>query len=331
MKRILNSSFTQFAWVALLLAIASSCNKKDINLPEVATTPFSDITTSSAMGGGDVIDDGDGDITARGVCWSTSPSPTVSDGNTQSGAGMGTFFINITDLLSNTLYYVRAYATNSEGTGYGEELLLKTMWGTITDYDGNVYQTVQIGLQLWMAENLKVTHYRNGEVIPLVTGNEQWTELTSGAYSWYDNDYQTYGQYYGALYNWYALVDPSEICPDGWHSPSLDEWQALFNQLGGAAIAGGKLKSVRTGLNQQPYWMLPNRSATNESGFSAFPGGFRSYFGGSYSGLGPSAYWWSTTPSGENIEGTDLETNSGTAGFTLHGKNSGVSIRCIRD
>jgi len=143
--------------------------------------------------------------------------------------------------------------------------------GSVTDIDGNVYQTVKIGNQWWMMENLKVTSYRNGEAIPNVTDTTEWYNLTTGAYCYYDNDaYNT--TIYGRLYNWYSINDSRSIAPTGWHVPTDEEWTTVINYLGGESVAGGKLKE-----NGTTHWTSPNNGATNESGFSALPGGYRHF------------------------------------------------------
>ena len=172
--------------------------------------------------------------------------------------------------------------------------------GTVTDIDGNVYQTVRIGDQWWMAENLKVTRYRNGEAIPNVTDKTQWTNLSTGAYCAYNNDNGNITTY-GLLYNWYAVDDSRNIAPVGWHVPTDEEWKELEMYLGMSQSdadntelrgtdEGGKLKE--TGIT---HWNSPNTGATNESGFSAIPGGYRYIDGGYYSSLGYYAYFWSAT------------------------------------
>ena len=130
--------------------------------------------------------------------------------------------------------------------------------GTMTDIDGNTYKTIQIGRQVWMAENLKTTRYRNGEPIPNVTADIQWTALSTGAYCWFNNDAAINRAIHGAIYNWYTIVDSRNIAPTGWHVPTDDEWTVLITFLGGESVAGGKMKAP--GLI---YWNSPNTGANN--------------------------------------------------------------------
>jgi uncharacterized protein (TIGR02145 family) len=158
----------------------------------------------------------------------------------------------------------------------------------MTDQDGNIYRTVKIGNQWWMAENLKVTHYRNGDAIPNVTDATAWSNLSSGAYGDYDNN-TTNVSAYGRLYNWYAVSDSRNIAPIGWHVPRDEEWQTLADYLGGYSVAGGKMKESGTS-----HWSSPNTDATNESGFSGLPGGCR-YSSGTFGSLGYYAFFWSAS------------------------------------
>lgn len=211
---------------------------------------------------------------------------------------------------------------------------LSSETGEVVDIDGNKYNTVKIGEQWWMAENLRVTKYRNGEVIPVVSDSSEWTNLKSGAYSWYQNDYETKGKYYGALYNWYAVESESELCPDGWHVPNDNEWSELFDYLGGELYAGGKLKSTNTEPAIAPRWDSPNDGANNESGFSAFPGGNRNP-NGEFNYIGKYGFWWSSTEWVDNeylaiclsndhfgVLPTDVYVNF---------KSTGYNVRCIKD
>ncbi|HPG38813.1 MAG TPA: chitobiase/beta-hexosaminidase C-terminal domain-containing protein [bacterium] len=199
--------------------------------------------------------------------------------------------------------------------------------GTVIDIDGNTYQTVKIGDQWWMAENLRVTHYRNGDPIPNITDNTEWKYFSTGAYCYYDNN-NINAAVYGALYNWHVVNDNRNLAPAGWHVPSDAEWQALINYLGGDAVAGGKMKEVGT-----THWLSPNKGATNESGFTARPGGWRGASRPSgFCWIGGNASFWSTT-----------EDSNGLAWFRVLGYDffnvyrysysiyDGYSIRLVRD
>jgi len=160
------------------------------------------------------------------------------------GNGAGTFSGRVKGLKGQTMYYIRAYATNNKGTGYGSTFGVTTIDTMITDIDNNHYRIVQIGIQVWMAENLRVTHYRNNQSIPNITDNSAWNGLTSGAYCWYNNDPTGYKSLFGALYNWYAVSDSRDLSPAGWHIPSDAEWTTLTTYLGGESVSGGKMKST---------------------------------------------------------------------------------------
>jgi uncharacterized protein (TIGR02145 family) len=207
-------------------------------------------------------------------------------------------------------------------------LSLQTKAQTLTDVDGNVYETVKIGNQVWMAENLKVTHYSNGKPIPLVTDNGLWYALTTPACCYYNNDKNNIA-IYGYLYNWYAVSDNNNICPKGWHIPSDEEWMELATYLGGAREAGGRMKEVGT-----KHWAEPNDGATNESGFTALPGGLRGNGGAFYSmdidgGMG--AWWSSTEEDNKEYAWCILSIRAMIIKDKVHSKADGLSIRCIKD
>jgi len=200
---------------------------------------------------------------------------------------------------------------------------------TVKDIDGNIYHTVVIGTQTWMVENLKTTHYNDGTAIPLVTGNADWSDLITPAYCWYNNDATTYKDKYGALYNWFA-VETGKLAPIGWHVPTDAEWTTLTTYLGGEEEAGGKLKEAGT-LN----WHTPNTGATNSTGFSALPGGWRSWEEvGEFSPLGGTiCLWWSSTEANllnawlKGLLYDDCKLNR--AGDFY--KMDGCSVRCVKD
>lgn len=199
-------------------------------------------------------------------------------------------------------------------------------YGTMTDQDGNVYKTVTIGTQTWMAENLRTTKYNDGTAIPLVTGNDAWTALSTGAYCNYNNttSIDTIATY-GRLYNWYA-VNTSKLAPKGWHVPTDAEWTTLTDYLGGGGVAGRKLKETVT-----THWNSPNTEATNETGFTALPGGGRLNYG-TFFDVGNNGFWWSATEYlASSAYGRDMKYDDSMVGRDLGGKEVGFSVRCVRD
>jgi uncharacterized protein (TIGR02145 family) len=197
---------------------------------------------------------------------------------------------------------------------------------TCTDSDGNNYSTVTIGNQIWMVENLKTTRYNDGTSIPFVTDDEVWMYLTTPAYCWYNNDAETYKDTYGALYNWFT-VNTGKLAPSGWSVPTNEDWTLLAGSLGGEDGSGSKMKE--TGVL---HWDYPNFFASNESGFTALPGGGR-FSDGSFSDLSDHAYWWSET---ENLQYyvwiRFLSSNSEDIISSGYGyKEYGFSVRCVKD
>ncbi len=199
-------------------------------------------------------------------------------------------------------------------------------YGSMTDQDGNTYKTTIIGNQEWMAENLKASHYRNGDLIPVVIYNLTWSGLSTGATCWYNNDSATYNCPYGKLYNWYTVADPRKVCPTGWHVPTDAEWTTLIDYLGGEPVAGGKMKSTGT-----QYWLSPNTDAVNSYGFSSLPGGLRKD-GGPFRFNGDYGFWWSSTNDFGNLAWLRcLYYDYGFVTRFSDYKEMGLSIRCLRD
>jgi uncharacterized protein (TIGR02145 family) len=211
-------------------------------------------------------------------------------------------------------------------------------YGSMTDQEGNVYKTIVIGTQEWMAENLNTSIYRNGDAIASGLMYNDWANASIGAWTYYNyNDANLNACPYGKLYNWYACMDERQLCPLGWHVPSDAEWIALTTYLGGDAIAGGEMKTTGNNVNGTGLWSRPNIGATNGSGFSGVPGGFIN-FGGLYESINDYGIWWSSTEhdnggaSGTGHAGTfylyfDSSNSMNTADF----QNCGCSVRCLRD
>ncbi len=322
-----------------------------LTIPTVSTSAVTDITPFYANSGGTVIDDGGYfNETIRGVCWSTSQNPTISNSHTANGSGTGIFTSQLTGLNPGTTYYVRAYATNSAGTSYGEQQIFTTYTlipcpgaATVTDIDNNTYNTVQIGNQCWMKENLRTTRYSNGTSIALGSSTS-----TTTAYRYYPNDDQSNVSTYGYLYNWKAVMGNSSsssanpsgvqgICPTGWHVPSDAEWTQLTDYVSGQSqyVCGVSNSHIAKALASTTGWQSSsqicavgnNPNANNATGFSVLPSE-----GGGY---GDYAYFWSATEVGsfsaycmglaydmpDVYRGGDLEIY----------KYLGFSVRCLRD
>lgn len=412
-------------FVLITTLVMQSCKKNKAALPILTTTEATSITQTTVTSGGNITSDGGAEVIVAGICWNTSPAPSVKEIHTNDGKGLGSFTSNLTGLIPNTKYYIRAYAYNEAGAGYGNEISFTTFaqppivttlaathltgssatlnavvnpnwlastvtfeygttsnYGTtvtaeqnpvaggsdtlvnsiitgllpettyhfrvkavnnlgttigeelifttlsinqISDIEGNVYNTIQIGTQLWMKENLKVTKYRDGSLIPIVADMTSWSGLSSGAYCWINNDPVTYFNTYGALYNGYTM-DDNNLCPTGWHVPTDADWTILTDFLGGLDVAGGKLKEVDT-----THWENPNTGATNEFGFTALPSGSRSNYGG-FHDFGRYGYWWSSSEvitivashRGLQYDGSDVLVGD-------NDKRFGFSVRCLKD
>jgi uncharacterized protein (TIGR02145 family) len=237
-------------------------------------------------------------------------------------------------LLPNTKYHFRIKAVRSHGEIYGKDLTFQTLNDlSVNDIEGNLYNTVEIGAQIWMTENLHVTNYNDGTSIPFVSDDSDWSNLTTPAYCWYE-DYEEYRHFRGALYNWYT-VNTEKLCPTGWHVPTKDEWELLLSTVGGRQVAGNNLKWLL------PFYRGSEGDGTNSFSFSAMMGGMRdkegSYLHGLYfqgtSGINEYGYWY-TSSVDENGNPLILCIPSLYSYATLisvESKLSGYSVRCIKD
>jgi len=304
-----------------------------IEVPVLTTYNVRIETKTTANSGGVVTDDNGGFVSVRGVCWSTSVNPTVAlSTKTRESLVGGNFYSKITGLTAGTTYYLRAYATNEAGTGYGNELSFTIhLDGTpVTDIDENIYNTITIGTQVWMAENLKVTRFNDNTPINLVT-NGGWQGYYP-TYCWYNNDEAAIKPDYGALYNFECVApywdnyNSKNICPIGWHVPTDAEWTTLTTFLGGDSIAGSKLKEAGT-----THWLSPNPDATNESGFTALPGGTSNLINGASSFIGLSGNWWSSDAWTSSMIIRTIFSHYNYVLRTKGDRNYGYSVRCIRD
>lgn len=208
----------------------------------------------------------------------------------------------------------------------------------VTDIDGNVYQTVSIGTQCWMKENLKTSKYRDGSSIPTDLSDSAWQATTTGAYSIY-NDESANDTTYGKLYNWFTVTDSRNLCPLGWHVPSDEEWKTLEIFMGMSAsdadlVGGGRGSAQNIGgkfKSTSLLWTAPNTGATNESGFSGLPGG-NTNNDGTYTYIRDISYWWSSTEfSAELGWNRFLYFSAGDSYRSYNFKQNGFSVRCLRD
>lgn len=325
------------------------------HLPVITDTHINILNPVTAIAGFDISDDGGAPILEHGVCWSTLRYPTT---NCQKILENGEFSKNqiyyLTGLKSSTTYFIRAFAANDLGTGYGDQQSFTTPdlnYDSPSDIDGNLYKTVQIGSQVWMAENLKTTRYNDGTVIPEIQDNSVWLTLLIGGRRWYGNDATTYKDLYGAMYNWNA-VNTKKLCPAGWHVPSDDEWKKLEIELGmtpeeadswgsdefpmlisRGTDQGTQLKATSGWTN----WEGKDGNGTNTSGFSALPGGDTGWFG-EFDLAGQCGTWWSSTefnPANWNETSSAIARalGSGDEGVirAAYYKHTGFSVRCLRD
>jgi len=335
-----------------------SCKEEDETLlVKVTTEPVFQISRTSAGFKGSMINEGTDTVIAFGFCWSTKAQPTFDDnkivpqymktGNTTNGTFQG----EILGLSPGATYYVKAYSITVENKIYGKEESFTTKPATahttfnpdlnyesVSDIDGNTYKTIKIGTQEWLAENLKTTRLNDGSSIPQISENNKWSNMSSSGYSWYNNNEAVFKNIYGGYYNWYA-VNTGKLCPSGWHVPTDDDWIEFKSFLGMTqeqieveyipeTTAGNKIKETGT-IN----WVEENSAATNESGFTALPGGWRTYLG-SFDDEGGGGGWWSASV----LAQYNVVLSHWVAFFTpaiyrsfLPSKNFGLNVRCVKD
>lgn len=335
-----NEAGTSYGFVLSFTTLSSGNNNNNNSTPEITTTTPEVVADESAKLGGKLISDGGSYITEKGVYWGASQNPEITGAKVKAGSGSERFTVTVNVLTPNTKYYVKAYIINSLGEFRGMQVSFKTnlylagdiafnnnlSYGSVTDIEGNIYKTVRIGTQTWMAENLKTTLYNDGTPIPNVTDNSAWITIVTPAYCWHNNMIEN-KNLIGAHYNWYA-VNTGKLCPAGWHVPSDNEWKTFTDYLGGLDVTGGKIKE--TGL---VHWEEPNIGATNSSGFTALPAGQRRGDDGTFTGLGLYDGWWSSTEYNSIKSWYRSIATINTEVFRSSGSvnQTGISIRCIKD
>ncbi len=313
----------------------------------ITTTAVKKFTQNMALSGGKILDLGDTSEIIRGVCWSTSPEPTINDNKTIDGTGSGVYQSVLTGLTKNTNYYVKAYALYDYGINYGEQVEFTTLPdGIAIDIQGNQYATTVINDQEWITQNLMVMKYDNGELIPSGLANSVWSQTTKGSSAAYPyaslegiNSIVELRNAYGLLYNWHTVSDNRKICPFGWRVPTVEDWMELISFVGNEG--SNLLKSCRQ-INsplggecatiEHPRWNENSEFfGTDNYSFSANPAGLRKP-DGAYSSIGSKTSFWALN---ENDSATAISVsiyyNSGIIDTLSVPKTSGLSIRCIKE
>jgi uncharacterized protein (TIGR02145 family) len=259
----------------------------------------------------------------------------IADPDTVSGNKYTTVSSNLTGLKAGTKYYYKVLAGIAADTTFGDEQTFTTTnpgksiisfntgltYGSVTDIDNNVYKTILIGTQTWMAENLRTTRFCDGTDISFTPDATDWAALSIPGYCWYNNDSVAYG----ALYNWHA-ASKSNICPAGWHVSTDGDWTILTSYVGGESIAGDKLKETGT-----THWLITSGTITNDAGFTALPGGYR-FAEGVFGNIRRYGFWWSSTESSAaDAYCRDILSAYGNTYRTSSSKKSGFSVRCVKD
>ena len=325
--------------LAVLVLISTQCKKS-----QEGTLVNPTVNTNSALYIGQKWATMTGSINAAGGTFRAAfqydittayRNNAISDPDTATGSSFTTLSSSLTRLKPGTLYYYRALAITSSDTTFGDEETFTTTnpgksaigfnsdltYGTTSDIDNNVYKTIVIGAQIWMAENLKTTRLNDGSEISFMPIASDWTALSSAGYSWYNND----SVVYGALYNWHAAAK-SNLCPAGWHVPTDSDWTILTNFAGGESLAGDMLKETGT-----THWLTTNNGITNNTGFTALPGGYR-FAEGTYGNIRKYGFWWSSTESSSAAAYcVDILNTYANSVRTSSIKTSGFSVRCVKD
>jgi uncharacterized protein (TIGR02145 family) len=302
-------------------------------LPVVSTPWVSDVTHNSvATTGGGISYDNSYNVFSKGVCWSTSRNPTVADQTLDLGSGFGGMGCNIGELTPGTVYFLRGYATNTVGTAYGENRVIRTFDGYTTDYEGHVYSTVRLGNQEWINRNLETRYFTNGDMISTTgTATTNTEQEDKPVYQWafqYHEDHPELLDFEGRLYTWYTATDSRKICPAGWHLPSNDEWNVLLTHLGGNTLTS---RDIRWGFNY--YWDSMLNEGATEGSFGVQLVGFRSANGQFQYGSNYGTYWWSAT---EESSGNGYSIYCGKSDIdkvtqSVNNKKDGFSVRCVKD
>jgi len=324
-------------YLLTIMLVFASCSSDNISNVSIKTLDISTFDSNSATCGGTIASDNSLIVSKVGICWSLKANPTLSDSYTLDSIGAGEFTVKIKNLNADSTYYVRTYYINNQDTVYGNQVSFKTTnvilfnpsitYGSVTDIDNNIYKTVTIGTKTWMAENLKTTHYQNGDIIANETDLSKWGyfQLKTGAYCWYNNNTK-YKEIYGALYNWYAASDNRNIAPAGWHVATSADWETLrmyVNQRGGGYI-------LREATSAHWKNVKELSEIANSTGFTALPAGKIATLPYGFMDIGGSySYFWTSTGT---LDGSScVYINSELSIANLQPNCLGFSIRCVKD
>lgn len=329
--------------VLVYCSFAGSC-KKDENPPLIVTSEAKNIGSAIAFSGGKIEWDDASDITGRGICWGTMMNPTIDNHKTTNGKGTGNFESVLTGLMPNTLYYIRSYVIKNGRVIYGNPVSF-TSKDIVTDIDGNTYNTITIGDQVWIAENLRTTRFANGDLIgTTIPATLNIMYDLNPVYQWAYNGLEKYAAKYGRLYTWYAVIDPRGLCPAGWHIPSDKEWSELENYLvvnkynyDGTTV-GNKialaLALTTDWAHSESSGSLGNKNYAdfrNKSGFSAIPAGYRNQEG-KFIDMGNSGCWWTSSEAFTyNAYYRYLRSTGKELVRSSYYEFCAVSVRCIKD
>lgn len=299
-----------------------------VTVPQINTTLISEITKTTAKSGGSFEKVGNASIIDKGICWGTVQNPSITGNKTAFGTGVTDFAFTITGLLPNTCYYVRAYVINNKDTVYGQQRTFVTYSNNaIYDIDNNIYNVVEIGTQVWMKEDLRTTHYSNGDLILTASFTSSLNHENMPKYLWTFQDNDINISKVSRLYTWYAATDSRGVCPVGWHIPNESDWDLLTSYLGGQTVAGGKMKESGT-----IHWDQNHIESSNESGFTALSVGYQRADGYTvipyYTGV---FYWSSTEANSESAWIRKLESHNTYIGKFYQSKKNGFTCRCIKD
>lgn len=354
MKSKLITCATIFISAVLLIMVYIRCTKTEDDVLVFMTKDVNGITQISAVSGG-MLDDreiaGTWEISEKGVCWGKINPPVINDNRTIDGSGMGNYSSYIFPLTPNTKYYMQAYAIYKGATVYSGVIKTFTtlsydsirfranlIYASISDIEGNLYKTILIGSQVWMAENLRVKKFSDGADIPNVPDNFAWNKLTSAAYCDFRNA-SPYSDVYGRIYNWEAVAT-NNICPDGWHVPSDTEWKTLEISLGMSVndVETDGWRGNQEGLalkeEGENHWSENTGVSfnnTNTSGFTALPDGFRNIDGSfGYSGH-YSGFWTATASNAANSWYRALDYNKKNIKRSDADKKTGYWVRCVQN